>query len=82
MFQIGPITVYAYGLMIAIGVLAAYSVGEYRAKKYNLNPNMYIFIVVYPGHNEGKMESDELLKFTKNLKKVFEILKNTVVEVF
>ena len=34
---------------------------------YNLNPNMYIFIVVYPGHNEGKIESDELLKFTKNL---------------
>ncbi len=46
LFQIGPITVYAYGLMIAIGVLAAYSVGEYRAKKYNLNPNMIFSLTI------------------------------------
>lgn len=36
---------------------------------YDLNPNMHIFIVVYPGHPEGKLESDELLNFTKNLDK-------------
>ena len=34
LFKIGPFTVYGYGLMIAIGVLAAYGVGEYRARKY------------------------------------------------
>ena len=37
LLQIGPFTVYGYGLMIAIGVLVAYSVGEYRAKKRGLD---------------------------------------------
>ena len=46
LFQIGPFTVYGYGLMIAIGVLAAYLVGEYRAKKYNLNPNMIFSLTI------------------------------------
>ena len=31
LFTIGPLTVYGYGLMIAIGVLAAWIVTEYRA---------------------------------------------------
>lgn len=34
---------------------------------YNLNPNMHIFIVVYPGHDEGLKESLALLDFTKTL---------------
>lgn len=38
LFSIGPLTIHGYGLMIAIGVLAAYLVGEYRAKKNGLNP--------------------------------------------
>ena len=46
LFQIGPFTVYAYGLMIAIGVLVAYLVGEYRAKKYSLNPNMIFSLTI------------------------------------
>ena len=33
LLTIGPFTVYGYGLMIAIGILAAYLTGEYRAKK-------------------------------------------------
>ncbi|MEF2574612.1 MAG: prolipoprotein diacylglyceryl transferase family protein, partial [Eisenbergiella sp.] len=33
LFSIGPFTVHGYGLMIAIGVLAAYYTVEYRAKK-------------------------------------------------
>lgn len=33
LLRIGPFTVYGYGLMIAIGILAAYFTGEYRAKK-------------------------------------------------
>lgn len=32
-FTIGPITVYGYGLMIAIGIFSAYFLAEYRAKK-------------------------------------------------
>ncbi len=33
LLTIGPVTVYGYGLMIAIGIMAAYAVLEYRAKK-------------------------------------------------
>ena len=33
-FHIGPFTIYGYGLMIAIGILAAYFLAEYRAKNW------------------------------------------------
>ena len=33
LFNIGPISVYGYGLMIALGVIAAYMTAEYRGKK-------------------------------------------------
>lgn len=46
LLQIGPFTVYGYGLMIAIGVLVAYLVGEYRAKKYKLNPDMIFSLTI------------------------------------
>ena len=46
LLQIGPITIYGYGLMIAMGVLAAYFVGEYRAKKYKLNPELIVSLTV------------------------------------
>ena len=34
--KIGPFTVYGYGLMIAIGVVAAFWVAMYREKKYKV----------------------------------------------
>ena len=37
LFEIGPITVYSYGLMIAIGIVLAFLVAETRAKKQGLN---------------------------------------------
>lgn len=43
LFSIGPFTVHGYGLMIAIGVLAALFVGEARAKKRGMNAD-----VLYP----------------------------------
>ena len=46
LLQIGPFTVYGYGLMIAIGVLVAYCVGEYRAKKQGLDPDSLFWITV------------------------------------
>ena len=46
LLQIGPFTVYGYGLMIAIGVLCAYLVGEYRAKKYKLNPDIMFSLTI------------------------------------
>ena len=37
LFSIGPFTVHGYGLMIAIGVLSAYYMVEYRAKKKQMD---------------------------------------------
>lgn len=46
LLQVGPFTVYGYGLMIALGVLVAYSVGEYRAKKQGLSADHLFWITV------------------------------------
>lgn len=46
LLQVGPFTVYGYGLMIAIGVVVAYTVGEYRAKKQGLDPDSLFWITV------------------------------------
>lgn len=43
LFSIGPITIHTYGVMVAIGVLAALFTGEARAKKRNMNAD-----VLYP----------------------------------
>jgi phosphatidylglycerol:prolipoprotein diacylglycerol transferase len=42
LITLGPITIHGYGLMIAIGIIAAYLAAEYRAKKMNLNHNLII----------------------------------------
>lgn len=47
LFSIGPFTVYGYGLMIAIGILAAYFVGEYRAKKHGLEESHVFNYVIW-----------------------------------
>ena len=47
LFTIGPLTVYGYGLMIAIGVLAAWIVTEYRAKKQNLDSEHVFSLVLW-----------------------------------
>ena len=36
LFEIGPITIYSYGFMIAVGILAAFLTAGYRAKKSGL----------------------------------------------
>lgn len=47
LFAIGPIVVYGYGLMIAIGILAAYFVGEYRAKRKGLDADHIFNFVIW-----------------------------------
>lgn len=47
LLTIGPFTIYGYGLMIAIGVIAAYLLGEYRAKKNNLDPDRILSFVLW-----------------------------------
>ena len=46
LLQIGPVTIYGYGLMIAIGVVVAYLVGEYRAKKQGLSPDELFYLTI------------------------------------
>ena len=47
LFQIGPLTVHGYGLMIAIGVLAAYMTAEFRAKKRGLDPDKIFDLAIW-----------------------------------
>ncbi len=37
LFSIGPVTIYGYGLMVAVAIIAAYLVAEMRAKKKGLD---------------------------------------------
>ncbi len=45
--SIGSFTIYGYGLMTGIGVLAAYFSAEYRAKRKNLNPDLILGLVIW-----------------------------------
>lgn len=47
LLKLGPITIHGYGLMIAIGVIAAYKVAEYRAKKNNLNQELIFDLTMW-----------------------------------
>ena len=47
LFTIGPFTVYGYGTMIAIGIVAAYIMTEYRARKYKLAYEHVFSIVIW-----------------------------------
>lgn len=47
LLKIGPITLYGYGLMIAIGIIAAYLVSEYRAKKMGLNSEKVFGLAIW-----------------------------------
>ena len=46
LLKIGSITIYSYGLMIAIGILAAYLVAEYRAKRKGLDSEPVFSIMI------------------------------------
>ena len=47
LLTIGPFTVYGYGLMIALGILAAYITAEYRARKYKLEDEHVLYLVIW-----------------------------------
>lgn len=47
LLSIGPITIYGYGLMIAIGVWAAYISATQRAKKYGLDPDKIFYVAIW-----------------------------------
>lgn len=45
LLHIGPVTIYGYGLMIAIGVVACYLVMEYRARKLGMKEEKVLGLV-------------------------------------
>lgn len=47
LFRIGPVVGHSYGLMIGIGVIAAYLMAEHRAKKKELNPDLIFNLVIW-----------------------------------
>ncbi len=47
LLTIGPITIYAYGLMIGIGVIAAYLAAHVRAPKLGLETDKLIDLILY-----------------------------------
>ena len=47
LFSIGPFTIYGYGLMIGIGIIAAYLTAESRAKKLKLDPDKIFGLVIW-----------------------------------
>ena len=51
LLTIGSFTVHGYGLMIAIGVIAAYMMAEYRAKKKNMDPDNVLSLVIWALYN-------------------------------
>ena len=44
--KIGPVTIHGYGLMIAIGLLCAILLAEYRAKKKGLNEDLVFNLII------------------------------------
>lgn len=68
LFTLGPVTIYGYGLMIAIGALSAYITTEYRAKKkgmkYELIFNLFIWALV------GGMLGAKLLYYITQIKDI------------
>ena len=47
LLHIGPLTVYGYGFMIAMGVLAAWFVAEQRARRLHLAYENIFYLVVW-----------------------------------
>ena len=50
LLSIGPFTIYGYGLMIGIGIIAAYLTAESRAKKLKLDPDKIFGLVADPAY--------------------------------
>ncbi len=47
LLHIGPLVIHGYGLMIAIGILAAYLTVEYRAKKKNMKYELIFNLTIW-----------------------------------
>lgn len=68
LFEIGPVHIYSYGLMIAIGILAAFYTADFRAKKYNLDGD-YVYGLGFTGLAGGILGA-KLLFYITEIKEV------------
>ncbi len=49
LLHIGPITIYGYGLMMAVGIVAAFLVAMKRAKKYGTDEDTVFYLGIWAG---------------------------------
>lgn len=68
LMKIGVITIYGYGLMIAIGIVVAYLVVDYRAKKMNLNQERIFALIIWSVI--GGILGAKLLYYITNIKEI------------
>lgn len=70
LFEIGPFTLYSYGFMIAIGIIAAIMAADFRAKKYGLNGD-HMYGIAILGLIFGMLGA-KLLFFITEIKDILE----------
>ena len=70
LFEIGPFTVYSYGFMIALGIIAAVFTADFRAKKYGLNGD-HVYGIAFWGVLLGIVGA-KLLFFLTEMKEILE----------
>ncbi|MDF2539039.1 MAG: prolipoprotein diacylglyceryl transferase [Herbinix sp.] len=70
LLTIGPVTLHGYGLMIAIGVIAAYMTAEYRAKKMGLNYELIFNLTLWCF--VGGMIGARILFYITQIKEIFD----------
>jgi phosphatidylglycerol:prolipoprotein diacylglycerol transferase len=66
--KIGPFTIHGYGLMIAIGILAAYVVADYRAKRMSLDHERLFNLAIWS--LAGGMLGAKLLYIITQIKEI------------
>ena len=70
LLTVGPFTLYGYGLMIAVGVLAAYLSAEYRAKKMKLEYEHVSYLILWC--TAGGFAGAKLLFWVTELDEIFQ----------
>lgn len=68
LFSIGKFTIHGYGLMIGLGIAAAYLLAEYRAKKLGLDPDHIFYLLIFGV--VGGLISAKLLYFITIFKEI------------
>lgn len=70
LFELGPLTLYSYGFMIAVGIIAAIMAADFRAKKYGLSGD-HMYGIAILGLLFG-MVGAKLLFFITEIKDIIE----------